>query len=188
MMDDDALRDWFCREIFPLEPALTRFLRRHWRPGEAEDLRQEIYVKIYEAAAIARPTYPRAFMFATARNHLASQARRARIVSFDLMADLEVMGVADDTPTPERSALARDDLRRVEGVLRALPPRLREVVRLRRFEGLSGRETADRMGVTMATVDQQLARAIRLIADGMAGALDRPDEEAARSSAKGLRQ
>lgn len=168
MIDDGTLKDWFCREIFPLEQGLMRFLRRHWRPGEAEDLRQEIFVKIYEAAATGLPEHPRAFLFATARNHIASQARRSQIVSFDLMADLEVLGLADDGPTPDRNLLARDDLRRLVEVMEGLSPRLREIVRLRKVEGLSGRETAERLGVAVATVDQQLARAIRQIADRMA--------------------
>lgn len=178
MIDDGKLQDWFCREIFPLEQVLMRFLRRHWRPGEAEDLRQEIFVKVYEAAAGGLPTHPRAFLFATARNHIASQARRSQIVSFDLMADLEILGVADEEPTPDRSLLARDDVRRLLGVLDSLSPRLREVVRLRKVEGLTGRETAERLGVAVTTVDQQLARAIRQIADrmsssGVAGAESR---------------
>lgn len=35
---------------------------------------------------------------------------------------------------------------RLERALQALPPDLREVIRLRRFEGLSGKETAERLG------------------------------------------
>lgn len=167
MINDGTLQDWFCREIFPLEDVLMRFLRRHWRPGEAEDLRQEIFVKVYEAAASGLPTHPRAFLFATARNHIASQARRSQIVSFDLMADLEILGVADEGPTPDRNLLARDDVRRLLSVLDGLSPRLREIVRLRKVEGLTGRETAERLGVAVTTVDQQLARAIRQIADRM---------------------
>ena len=35
MVDRDALKRWFCGEILPLEPPLTRFIRRNWR-NEAE--------------------------------------------------------------------------------------------------------------------------------------------------------
>jgi RNA polymerase sigma-70 factor (ECF subfamily) len=167
MVDDPTLKAWFFREIFPLEGSLTRFLRRHWRrTSEAEDLRQEIYMKVYEAAASGLPAYPKAFLFATARNHLASCARRERVVSFDLMADLDGLGLSNDLPTPERDVVARDELRRMHRALDRLPPRLREVVKLRRIEDLSAREVAARLNVAVTTVDEQLARAIRLLADG----------------------
>ena len=170
MVDDPTLKAWFFQEIFPLEGALTRFLRRHWREvSEAEDLRQEIYMKVYEAAASGLPSHPRAFLFATARNHLVSRARRDRIVSFDLMADLDTLGLSDELPTPERNVVARDELRRMHRALDRLPPRLREIVKLRKIEGLSSREAATRMNVAPTTVDEQLARAIRLLADGWNG-------------------
>lgn len=34
MASREELRDWFCREVLPLEPALARFLRRNWRDQE----------------------------------------------------------------------------------------------------------------------------------------------------------
>jgi RNA polymerase sigma-70 factor (ECF subfamily) len=170
MVDDPTLKAWFAQQIFPLEATLMRFLRRHWRQrGEAEDLRQEIFMKVYEAAAAELPLHPRAFLFATARNHLADRARRERIVSFDLMADLDALGLSDDLPTPERDVVARDELRRMQSAVERLPPRLREVVKLRRIEDLSAREAAERMNVTVTTVNEQHARAIRLLADGWNG-------------------
>lgn len=126
-------------------------------------------MKVYEAAAAELPLHPRAFLFATARNHLADRARRERIVSFDLMADLDALGLSDDLPTPERDVVARDELRRMQSAVERLPPRLREVVKLRRIEDLSAREAAERMNVTVTTVNEQLARAIRLLADGWNG-------------------
>jgi|GEM_PF-4423458 len=46
MVDDKVLKAWFSREIFPLEPALTRYIRSNWRDqGEVADLRQEVYAR-----------------------------------------------------------------------------------------------------------------------------------------------
>jgi len=85
------------------------------------------------------------------------------------MADLDALGLSDDLPTPERDVVARDELRRMQSAVERLPPRLREVVKLRRIEDLSAREAAERMNVTVTTVNEQLARAIRLLADGWNG-------------------
>ena len=49
--DLSAVRDWFIREVLPLEAILMRFLRQNLRnPADIADLRQEVYVRVYEAA------------------------------------------------------------------------------------------------------------------------------------------
>jgi len=43
MVDDQALKEWFCREVLPLERALSAFIRRNWRDvAEVIDLRSII--------------------------------------------------------------------------------------------------------------------------------------------------
>ena len=57
-----ALDQWFATEILPLEGVLTRYLNRVW-PNVAEvlDLRQDIYIRVYESARKTLPTAPKAF-------------------------------------------------------------------------------------------------------------------------------
>ncbi|MBP7703721.1 MAG: RNA polymerase sigma factor [Caulobacter sp.] len=170
MIDDAALQAWFFREVFPLEPALTRFIRRNWRnEAEVADLRQDVYARVYTAARQQLPLQPKAFLFTTARNHLINCATRARIVSFEHVADLEALPIAADVVTPDRTLAARDELRRVQAGLDRLPPRCREVVVLRRIEGLSTRETAGRLGVSTDTVEQQMVHGMRALVDFMMG-------------------
>ena len=53
---DISLDDWFANEILVHEGALMRYLQRCWyQRDEIPDLRQDIYVRVYEAAAKARP-------------------------------------------------------------------------------------------------------------------------------------
>ena len=53
---DESLDTWFKREVLPHEAALLRFLLRMWpNRHEVQDLRQDIYVRVYEAAAHMRP-------------------------------------------------------------------------------------------------------------------------------------
>ena len=54
-MDND-LDAWFAADILSHEAALVQYLRRAWpHPDEIHDLRQEVYVRVYEAAGKARP-------------------------------------------------------------------------------------------------------------------------------------
>lgn len=170
MVDDDTLRAWFFREVFPLEAALTRFIRRNWRHGsEIADLRQEVYVRVYSAAREQLPLQAKPFLFAAARNHLINCAKRAQVVSIEYVADLEASAVAIDAATPDRHVAARDELRRVSAGLDRLPTRCRDVVVLRKIEGLSTREAAARLGVGIDTIEQQMVHGMRALVDFMLG-------------------
>lgn len=161
-----ALDDWFAREILVHEPALVRYLLRAWsRPDEVHDLRQDTYVRVYEAAARTLPTSPKAFLFTTARHLMADRLRRARVVSIETVGDLDALNVLVDENTPERRLDARQVLRRLAEAFDRLPDRCRQVVWLRRVEELSQKEVAARLGISEKTVEKQVAKGARLIAD-----------------------
>jgi len=142
----DSLDTWFKREILVHEASLLRYLGRVWpRHDEIHDLRQEIYVRLYESAQRSRPATPRAFIFATARNLIADRIRRARVVSIEAVGDPDALNVLVDEASPERKLSAWQDLRRLTRALNSLPPRCREVVWLRKVDELSTKEVADQL-------------------------------------------
>lgn len=170
MVDDAALNAWFCSAVLPLEGALTRFIQRNWRVREdVVELRQDIYERTLNGARSTLPANTRAYVFMIARNHLINCAMRARIVSFELVSDLENVAPATDIFATDRLMDARDQLRRAHAGLDALPPRCREVVRLRKIEGLTTRETAERLGVGIDTIERQLTMGMRALVDFMLG-------------------
>lgn len=160
--------DWFVREVLPLEAVLTQFLHHNWRnKSEIPDLRQDIYIKVYQAAQRQIPERTKPFLFATARNHLITRLRDESIVPIEAIADPDTLSIAADTPGPDRSAIARDALRRLQAALDRLPPRCREAVVLRKIEGLSVREIAERMGVAEKTVKNHLTEGVRSLANSL---------------------
>jgi RNA polymerase sigma factor (sigma-70 family) len=184
MGDDEILRRWFVDEVLPLERDLERFIGRHCRDrDEVADLRQETYARMLAGAAAERPRSARAFLFTVARNTLIDRARRAKIVSFEQVADIDIAFDGDWDAT-ERGLTARDELRRAMAGLDLLPARCREVVRLRKVEGLDIRETAARLGVGRHTVERQLTLGLRAIANYMLGGEGRIVRTAARQRDK----
>ena len=168
----ESLKAWFAREILVHEAALVRYLNRKWRRREeVHDLRQEIYVRVFEAAAKAYPTSPKSFLFTTARNLMADRIRRGRIVSIDAVGLLEAVGDADvsnvliDEMSPERRVGGREELKRLAQAFDSLPPRCREVVWLRRVEDLPQKEVARRLGISERTVECQVLKGMRWLAD-----------------------
>jgi RNA polymerase sigma factor (sigma-70 family) len=161
---------WFEREVLPLEAALMQFLQHNWRnKSDISDLRQDIYVRVYEAALQKLPESPRAFVFAVARNLLIRRMRREQIVPIEAVADFDALGTAIDAPDPERAVIARDELRRLQAALDRLPPRCRQAFVMQQIDGLSRQEIAERMGVSDKTVMNHLRDAGLALANIMYG-------------------
>lgn len=167
---DDTLEHWFIREVVAHEAALMRYLVRIWpNRGEVHDLRQEIYVRVFEAAARDRPYSPKSFLFATARNLIADRVRRERVVSIEARGDLEFLNVLVDQISPEQRTCARQELGHLARVFDQLPPRCREVMWMRKVEELPQREVAKRLGINENAVEKQVSRGMRLLAEGLFG-------------------
>jgi RNA polymerase sigma factor (sigma-70 family) len=161
----DCVDAWFANEILPHEADLMSYLARVW-PNRTEipDLRQEVYVRIYERVARGFPRTPRAFMFVTARNLVTDRLRRERIVSIDYTQNVELLDGLVDEISPEQSTSARQELRRMAKALDDLSDNCRSVIWLRRVEGLSQRETAQRLGMHEGAVEGYVSRGLRALA------------------------
>lgn len=143
---------------------LDRYLRRSWRDQwEVPDLRQDAYVRVYEAALREKPFNPKHFLFQVARNLMIDRSRRKNVVSFDSFADFDGMEANGDQPDAEAATTARQEMRLLRAAIGELPPRCREVVTLRKIEGHSQRDVAKKMGITEDTVERQVANGIRLL-------------------------
>lgn len=165
---DEELDRWFIEHILVHEEALQRYLTRCWPyRDEVRDLRQELYIRLYQAAAKSRPTSPKSFLFSSARHLMADRARHAKVVSIVPMGDFEPSHVLVDDVTPERWCGGRETLARLSAAFDRLPDRCREVVWLRRVEELSQKEVAMRLGISEKTVEKHIAKGTRLLADAM---------------------
>ena len=169
-----ALQEWFVREVLPLEAMLTQFLRRSGRSkSDIDDLIQDVYVRVCEAAAKEIPDPAKPFVFTVARNLLIDRLRREHVVPIETVEDLDALNIAIDAPGPDQALIAREELRRVQAALDQLPRRAREAVILRKVEGLSWKEIGQRMGIAERTVNRHLTDAMHALADTLYG--DPPD-------------
>ncbi|MFT4180137.1 MAG: sigma-70 family RNA polymerase sigma factor [Thermomonas sp.] len=165
-----ALDQWFVAEVLVHEAALLRYLHRCWpHRDEVHDLRQELYARVYEAAAKSRPAHPKSFLFTSARHLMTDRLRRARVVSIEPMGDFEPSSVLVDDVSPERWAGGRQALLRLSDAFDRLPDRCREVVWLRRVENLPQKDVAVRLGISEKTVEKHIAKGMRLLADALYG-------------------
>ena len=106
-----------------------------------------------------------ALLFTVARNLILTRVRDALVVPIEAVSDLDALNAAIDTPDPERVAIVRDELRRLQLAIDRLPPRCREAFVMGRIQGLTRGEIALRMGVSEKTVTEHFTKAMRLVAD-----------------------
>jgi RNA polymerase sigma-70 factor (ECF subfamily) len=186
---DEALDNWFIREILVHEEILVRYLLRRWpnRP-DVNDLRQDIYIRVYEAAAKVRPPVPKAFLFATAAHLLTDRMRRRRVVAIDSVGDTEALDVLVEEISPERRISAHDELRRMAQAIDLLPPKCREVVWLRRVDELPQKEVARRLGITEKSVEKHVMKGMKLLAAAFRSGPAQATHEAPQSSSEQERE
>ncbi len=178
-----ALDHWFATQILPYEAGLMRYLRRVTpRPADVADLRQEVYMRVYEGAAKSLPQHPQRFLFVTARNLLIDRLRRERVVSIDYTQDLESLHVNIDELSPERRLGARQELQRLSDAFDQLPQVTRAAIWLRRVEGLSQREAADLLGLNVGALESHMSRGLKAITNATLGG--GPDADLGRDASQ----
>lgn len=155
--------DWFARNVLPHEPMLRAWLRSRFPPGlEVSDLVQEAYARLLRArAAGATLQSPKAFLFATARNLALDTLRRRQISGEDSLVPFESLDVLDEADGIPESVDRSEKLELLTSAIQSLPDRCRQVLTLRKIYGLSQREIAARLGISVCTVSAQLTIGVR---------------------------
>jgi RNA polymerase sigma factor (sigma-70 family) len=153
----------------PHEAALRRHLARaRLSPAEIDDLVAEAETRAYASEQWAAVENGRAYLFMIAKNLLISEARRRKVVSLEMMADLDALGRVDDQPTAEAVVSSREELRQLQAAVDALPEKTRYVFVRRRIDGIPAERVADELAVNVSTIDKHLGKAMALLTRAMA--------------------
>lgn len=151
---------WFTAELAPHEPALRAYLHRLVDPSDIDDLVQETYARLLRARARGPIEHPRGLLFATARNAARDLFRRRATANTFPITDSVESRVFDDAPNAAETASRSQETDLLAAAIAELPPRCREILVLRKFENLSHREIAARLGIAEHTVEAQLTKAL----------------------------
>ncbi|HEV8228343.1 MAG TPA: sigma-70 family RNA polymerase sigma factor [Candidatus Limnocylindria bacterium] len=140
--------------------------------AEAEDVVQEVFVRLWDKAAQfdARRGRFAWWFIAVARHHLMSQLRRRtlqqRIVAADEIERL-LADVADRDAGPEDLAGSREDTEEIRRALATLPDEQRRVLVLAYFAGLTQSEIARHTGTPLGTVKKRTRLALQKLRERM---------------------
>jgi RNA polymerase sigma factor (sigma-70 family) len=152
---------WFAEEVQPHESALRGFIRGRFPDlRDIDDLIQETYARFFRARSLGKIDQPRAYLFATARNAALDYFRRNRSAASGDLAQKALESVVEEKPNAAENASLEQEKQILAEAIEELPPRCREVLRLRCFQNLSYREVAEKLGITVSTVHAQLTIAM----------------------------
>lgn len=127
--------------------------------SEAQDLTQEVFLRIFRNAKVFRPENDGAFtiwMLRMTRNLLIDDYRRKR---YDRMTDKLSREPHCSASRPDRLLAAREIRRRLDAAIAQLPLGLRKVIVMREIEEMDYRQIAKSLGIPEGTVKSRLNRA-----------------------------
>jgi len=137
------------------------FYRRTRQPTDAADLAQEVYVRMLRIKDPDTIADMDAYLFTVASNlareHAAREGRRGIKVDVEDRAVLEELAESSGF---DAQIDVTNQVKRLREVLRQLPPRWHAAVVMQYVQGLSHREIADRLGVSVSMVKKYLGQAL----------------------------
>lgn len=155
----DESNRWLTEEVLPHEAALKAYLRSHFPSiRDVDDIVQESYLKLLETKRHHDIVSPKAYLFTTARNAALSILRRPQIFSDEPVTDLMGPGIIGADPDAAEVLSRRHEIAMLMDAIDTLPPRCREIFILRKLRGVPQKEIASRLGLSVQTVQVQVAR------------------------------
>jgi len=161
----------FLAQRVSLLRTLERMVNNH---STAEDLLQETYLRVTRALSERAIDHLEPFVFQTARNLALDHLRARRIQSRTMLEDVPlevVQNVAAPLSSAEDAAHAEQMLERLNISLNQLTPRQQQIFILSRLHGHSYLEIAEKLSVSLSTVQKDL-KLIMAICVGVADRLN----------------
>ena len=164
--DGANLSRWFAAEVHPHEPVLRSYLRGAFPTvRDIDDVVQESYLRLCRRQLVRPIASARAFLFQVARRLALDTARHERASPFQEVAEHLRASQPDEACDVAATACTREEIELLFAAIDRLPARCREIVILRKIEGLSQKEIACRLDLAETTVQAQASRGLRRCAE-----------------------
>jgi RNA polymerase sigma factor (sigma-70 family) len=153
--------------------ALNRFFQRRMNSlgHDSEDLTQEVFVRLARRNAGEDIAQVEQYLFRTARSVLIDHHRRGASRQNSAHVSYEESAHAIEDFSTEHVLMAREQVEAVRQCLESLPDLVRMAFVLHRFEGMTYAEIAQRLGVSVSSVEKYMMRALHEITEWTKGVM-----------------
>ncbi|PWB35760.1 RNA polymerase subunit sigma [Pseudomonas sp. SDI] len=126
----------------------------------AEDVAHDAYVRVLERCGETEIEHPRAFLYRTALNLVIDGHRRGQLRQVE---PLEVLDTDERffSPAPQQSMDLNQRLELMQRALAELSPSCRDSFLLRKLDGLSHPEIAERLNISRSLVEKHIVNAMK---------------------------
>lgn len=167
MHADPPAKSGLLDEFLARREKIERFLvARLGNSADAEDVLQEMFVRLTRAQIAGDVRDPAAYLFRMALNEARDYRRglaRSRVREekwADAQYSMQDGSALSDAPSAETELAGKQLLARVKDVLSELSPQCQRVFRLHKFDGLSHQDVAEKLGISRRTVEKHMHTAL----------------------------
>jgi RNA polymerase sigma-70 factor (family 1) len=156
------------------EAVFEEIFRQHYAPlcryaqsilhdaDEAEEMVQTVFLTIWERReTLLITTSLKAYLYRAVHNRCLNRLEQQQTqANHRLRAATELYA---DVPSPNQAVLADELSQHLQRAIETLPDQCRRAFELSRFEELSYKEIAERLGIAIKTVENQIGKALRIL-------------------------
>ncbi len=148
---------WLEDNLLPHETMLRAWLKSRFSSScDIDNIVQESYIRVLETNKHTEIKSPKAFMFATARNLALDSMRHSSVSRAEYLDQLAISKFEDKGIDIPETVARRQELELLTKAIQALPDRCRQVFTLRKVYGMSQKNIAQLMSISIHTVSAQL--------------------------------
>jgi RNA polymerase sigma factor (sigma-70 family) len=149
---------WFSEHLQVHEALLRAWLQSRFpHLGDVDDVVQEAYARVLAARAKQNIHSPKAFFFATARNLAIEHFRRQRVANIHPLFGNDALQLVEGNEDVVETVVRNQEIELMTAAIQSLPKRCRQVMTLRNVYGLAQKDIADQLGISVRTVEAQVA-------------------------------
>ncbi len=151
-----------------IKSSLMRFAFRYLKSqNDIEDVVQEAFVRVVNAEKNSEIKHVKSYIYKTVKNLALKKLDKSEFKLVDSIGDFAEEGIYIDTQTLEEQFESNQRFELFCKVIRMLPVKCQQVYILRKVYGYSQKEIAQRMNISVKTVESHLTKAIVRCTDYM---------------------
>lgn len=132
---------------------------------DIDDIAQEAFLRAYETEKKRHLDEPKAFLFRIARNLMLSElGKKSRKVT-DYIEDFDADDIGLGGSNLEDDAASQQKVGILCEAIATLPPQCRKVFLLKKVYGMTHKEIAEYLGISVSTIEKHIIKGMRQCAD-----------------------